>query len=68
MPIVQLKVTAYATAEGYEQSETAEAIFNLANVGDIKKHANALKCRESGAAFGKLCCGFRKTMLRLLNT
>ena len=34
-PIIQLKVTAYATAEGYEQSEMATATFDLTNVGDM---------------------------------
>ncbi len=34
-PNFQIKVTAYATAEGYEQSETATATFDLTNVGDM---------------------------------
>ena len=34
-PTLQLKVTAYATAEGYEQSETATSTFDLTNVGDM---------------------------------
>ncbi len=34
-PLLQLKVTAYATADGYQQSETAEATFDLTNVGDM---------------------------------
>lgn len=34
-PTIQLKVTAYATAEGYVQSEIATVTFDLTNAGDM---------------------------------
>lgn len=43
-PTIKLKVTAYATAEGYVQSETAEATFDLIellfNTGDVNGDGN----------------------------